>query len=85
VQAKYADGGLILGLSQLSLLSKLPLKTTIDLKVVNIDKKIIISVLVLPPSFKYYIDICVAPGCKVIQNITLPIYHCQFPFCKYCK
>jgi hypothetical protein len=41
-QAKFSDGGLILGLSQLSLLSELPLKTTLNLKVVKIDSKIII-------------------------------------------
>jgi len=36
-QAKFADGGLILGLSQLSLRSELPLKILLDLKVVEID------------------------------------------------
>jgi len=35
-QAKYADGGSILGSSKISLLSKLPLKTKLDLKVVKI-------------------------------------------------
>jgi hypothetical protein len=30
-QAKFADGGSIFGLSKLSLLSELPLKTTLDL------------------------------------------------------
>jgi len=36
-QAKFADGGLILGLRQLSLLSVLPLKTMLDLKVLKIN------------------------------------------------
>jgi len=45
-QAKFADGGSILGWSQLSLLSlsEQPLKTTLDLKVVKIDSKIIILI-----------------------------------------
>jgi len=42
-QAKFAYGGLILGLSQFSLLPQLPLKTMLDLKMVKIDSKIIIS------------------------------------------
>jgi len=42
-QAKFADGGLILGSNQLSLLSELPLKTTLDL--VPIDSKIVIPLL----------------------------------------
>jgi len=41
-QARFADGGSILGSSQLSLLFELPLKTTLNLKVVKIDSKIII-------------------------------------------
>jgi len=36
-QAKFADGGSILGWSQLSLLSELPLKTSLNLKVVKLD------------------------------------------------
>jgi len=44
-QAKFADGGSILGSSQSSLLSELPLKTTLNLKVVKIDLKIIILIL----------------------------------------
>jgi len=35
-QAKFADGVSILGSSQLSLLSKLPLKTTLDLKLISL-------------------------------------------------
>jgi len=42
-QAKFADGGLILGSSQFTLLPLLPLKTSLDIKVVKIDSKIIIS------------------------------------------
>jgi len=38
-QAKFADGGLILGSSQVSLLSKLPLETVLDLKAVKIGSK----------------------------------------------
>jgi len=61
VQAKYADGGLILGLSQLSLLSKLPLKTTIDLKVVNIDNigcKVIQNItLLISLSISFFVNI----------------------------
>jgi len=41
-QAKFAYGGSILGLSQFTLLSKLPLKMSLDIKVVKIDSKIII-------------------------------------------
>jgi hypothetical protein len=44
-QAKFADGGWILGLSQLSLLSELPLNTMLDLRVIKINSKIIISIL----------------------------------------
>jgi len=44
-QAKFEDGGLILGFSQLSLLCELPLKIMLDLKVVKIDSKTIISLL----------------------------------------
>ena len=42
-QDKFADGGSILGSSQLSLRPKLPLKTMLDLKVVKINSKIIFS------------------------------------------
>jgi len=41
-QAKFLDGGSVLGLSQFSMLLQLPLKTMLDLKVVKIDPKIII-------------------------------------------
>jgi len=44
-QAKFADGGSILGLRQLSLLSELPLKMMINLKVVKINSKKIFSLL----------------------------------------
>ncbi len=44
-QAKFAAGGSILGSSQLSLLSELPLKMALDLKVVKIESKIIISLV----------------------------------------
>jgi hypothetical protein len=40
-QAKFAYGGLVLGLSQFSQLPQLLLKTTLDLKVVKTDLKII--------------------------------------------
>ena len=42
-QAKFANGGLILGSSRFTLLSQLPLKMMLGLKVVIIDSKIIIS------------------------------------------
>jgi len=42
-QAKFAYGGSILGLSQLSILPQLPPKIMLDSKVVKIDPKIIIS------------------------------------------
>jgi len=42
-QAVFADGGSILGSTQLTPLPHLPLKTTLNLKVVKIDSKIIIS------------------------------------------
>jgi len=38
-QTKFADGGSIFGLSQLSLLSELPLKMMLDLKWIKIDLK----------------------------------------------
>jgi len=41
-QAKFADGGLGFGSSQFTLLPQLPLKTTLNLKLVKIDSKIII-------------------------------------------
>jgi len=44
-QAKFAYGGSILGLSQLSLLSEMPLKMRLNLKGVRIDLKIIFSLL----------------------------------------
>jgi len=44
-QAEFADGGLILGSSQLSLLTELPVKTTLDLKMVKIESKIFILLL----------------------------------------
>jgi hypothetical protein len=44
-QAKFVHGGSILGFSLSSQLSELPLKITLDLKVVKIDSKIIISLL----------------------------------------
>ncbi len=43
-QAKFADGGSILGSSLLTLLPQLPLQTMLDLKVAKIDSKIIISI-----------------------------------------
>jgi hypothetical protein len=46
---KFADGGLILGSSQLLLLSELPIKMRLDLKVIKIDTKIIISLLLPKP------------------------------------
>jgi hypothetical protein len=42
-QAKYPSGGLVLGLSQFSILPQLPPKIMLDSKVVKIDSKIIIS------------------------------------------
>jgi len=42
MQAKFAYGGSILGLSQFTLLPQLPLKTMLNLKVVKIDSKITI-------------------------------------------
>jgi hypothetical protein len=41
-QAKIANGGSILGSSQLTLLAQLPLKTVLDKKVVKFDSKITI-------------------------------------------
>jgi len=38
-QTKFADGGSILGLSQFTQLSQLPLKKLLDLKKVKFDKK----------------------------------------------
>jgi len=43
-QAKFPDGGLILGSRQFTLLPQLPPKILLDLKVVKIDSKIIISI-----------------------------------------
>jgi len=42
-QAKFVHAGLILGSSQFTILPQLPLKTRVDLKMVKIDLKIIIS------------------------------------------
>jgi len=39
-QAKYPDGGLVLGASQFTILPQLSLKTMLSLKVVKIDSKI---------------------------------------------
>jgi hypothetical protein len=43
VQAKIANGGLVLGSSHFSILLQLPYKMMLDSKVVKIDSKIIIS------------------------------------------
>jgi hypothetical protein len=43
-QAKFPDGGLVLGLSQFSILPQLPPKILLDSKVVKNDPKIIISI-----------------------------------------
>jgi len=42
-QAKFAYGGSVSGLSQFTLLPQLPLKMMLDLKVVKIVSKIILS------------------------------------------
>jgi len=42
-QAKFSYGSLALGSSQFTLLTQLPQKMTLNLKVVKIDPKIIIS------------------------------------------
>jgi len=42
-QAKFPDGGSILGTSQFSMLPQLPPKILLDSKVVKIDRKIIVS------------------------------------------
>jgi len=42
-QAKFPNGGLVLGLSQFSILPQLPLKMMLNLKVAQINPKIIIS------------------------------------------
>jgi len=42
-QAKFACGGSVLGTSQFTILPELPLKMMLDLVVVKIDSKIIIS------------------------------------------
>jgi len=42
-QAKFHDGGLILGSSQFLILTQLPPKIVLNSKVVNIDSKIIIK------------------------------------------
>jgi len=44
-QAKFPNGGLVLGSSQFSILPQLPLKIVLDLKVVKINSKIIILLL----------------------------------------
>jgi hypothetical protein len=43
-QAKFAYGGLVLGSSQFAPQPQLPLKMMLGLKVVKIDRKIIISI-----------------------------------------
>jgi len=42
-QAEIAYGGSILGLSQITLMPQLPLETILDLKVIKMGTKIIIS------------------------------------------
>jgi len=42
-QAKFPDGGLVLGLSQFPILPQLPQKILLDSKVVKIDPNIILS------------------------------------------
>jgi len=42
-QAKFPDGGSVLGLSQFSILPQLPPKILLDSKVVKIDPEIIFS------------------------------------------
>jgi len=42
-QAKFPDGGLVLGLSQFSMLPQLPQKILFNSKVVKIDPKLIVS------------------------------------------
>jgi len=42
-QAKFPDGGLVLGSSQFSILPQLPQKILLDSKGIKIDPKIIIS------------------------------------------
>jgi hypothetical protein len=54
-QAKFPDGGSVLGSSQVILLSKLPLNSTLDLKVVKIASKLII-LLTLYKSVTHYVD-----------------------------
>jgi hypothetical protein len=46
-QAKFANGGLVLGSSQFAILPQVPLKTMFGLKVVKIDSKLIISINLL--------------------------------------
>jgi hypothetical protein len=43
VQAKFAYNGSVLGSSQFALLPQLPVKMTLDFKVIKIDTNIIIS------------------------------------------
>jgi len=42
-QARFPDGGLVLGSSQFSILPQLPLKIVLDSKMAKIDPKVIIS------------------------------------------
>ncbi len=44
-QAKFAYSGLILGSSKFTLLLQLPLKLKLNLKVLNVDSKIIMSLI----------------------------------------
>jgi len=53
-QAKFACSGLTLSSSQFTLLPQLPLKPMLDLKVVKIDSKIIISLFYLIPRHTLY-------------------------------
>jgi len=49
-QAKFADGGSILGSSQCTQLPQLPLKTKLDLKVVEMNMKMMQHLLILVAS-----------------------------------
>jgi len=55
MQAKFADGGLILGSSQFTLLPQLPLTAMLDLKNIEIDSKIMGSLLSFNCQFFCYI------------------------------
>jgi hypothetical protein len=70
-QAKFANGGLILSLSQFSILPQLPQKMKLVSKEVKIDPKIIVSLL-SSKSLKLTVGGCERVHLNMLIKITRP-------------